>query len=83
MDSALFPHAELRRRRARFLDRVARARLASYAQRDALLREAITVAQLHHELTGTPLLADVEGYLHAGNARIATGSLAMPSGLDA
>lgn len=63
MDQPLFPQSDLYRRRERFLELVARARLAPPTQHADLLRDAATVAQLHRELTGTPLLPHVNRYL--------------------
>jgi hypothetical protein len=66
MRNASFPDAELRFRREVFLELVARAQLAPPDQRADLLRDAATIATLHEELTGTPLLTDIAEYLRAG-----------------
>jgi hypothetical protein len=65
MRPAVFPEADLFRRREAFLDLVARARLAPPAQRERFLAAAAMVAQLHQEVTGAPLLPDVAGHLSA------------------
>ncbi len=58
MQHKRIPDADHYRRREAFLDLIARAHLAPPAQRAHFLADAATIASLHFQTTGTPLVSD-------------------------
>ena len=85
MDHAPSPDTDFRRRREAFADLIARAALAPNWQRDALLSDATMLAHGHHELTGTPLLPDIDTHpaIQARLRRLRAAAPRRPGGAPA